>query len=107
MFTTKGKCALVTGASSGIGEAFSRAFAERGADVILVARSEERLRAIAKELTERCRVRADSIPSDLSHNGAPQILFQEVQSRGHRVDILVNNAGFGTYGRFDEVSTER
>jgi len=101
MYSYRGKTALVTGASSGIGEAFARELAARGMQVILVARSAEKLRALAAELTDRYDVRAEAIPADLSRDGAPQALYDETRRRGLAVDLLVNNAGFGAYGDFE------
>ena len=90
--------ALVSGASSGIGEAFARALVRRGRDVVIVARRGERLQRLREELGgER---RALSIPIDLASPGAAARLFDEVTSRGIAVDLLVNNAGIGTTGRY-------
>ncbi|WP_437954373.1 SDR family oxidoreductase [Sorangium sp. So ce119] len=98
-FDFKGKTALVTGASMGIGEAFARELSRRGATLILVARSEARLAALASELGE-----AHVIAADLAAPGAAQRLLDAVAARGLEVDVLVNNAGFGVYGAFDELS---
>lgn len=93
-----GSYALVTGASSGIGEAIAREYARRGKPLLLVARRAERLAGLARELGERvpCQV----VVADLSVRGAPQALHAETQSRGLHVDTLVNNAGYGVPGRF-------
>ncbi|MBX5449493.1 SDR family NAD(P)-dependent oxidoreductase [Thermogemmatispora sp.] len=103
----RGKTALITGASSGIGLAFAQALAARGMHLILVARSEERLRQLAKELRERHAVRAEVIATDLSREGAATQIASVVQERGLSVDLLINNAGFGTYGPFVEQSAAR
>ena len=97
--------ALITGASSGIGLELARVFAAHGADVVLVARQEDKLRALAAEL-QRARVRADVIAADLTAPGAAAALFASVQSLGLDVDVLVNNAGFGLYGPFVESPLE-
>ncbi len=81
MFAYQGKTALITGASSGIGRAFARALAQRGMSVLLVARSEERLRTLATELSQRYRVRVEVIPADLSLAGAARQIQQEVERR--------------------------
>ncbi|GAC50134.1 SDR family NAD(P)-dependent oxidoreductase [Gordonia aichiensis] len=94
----RNRTALITGASGGIGEQFARVFAARGADLILVARSEDKLVALAGELSSRHQIRAEVIPADLSIPGAADKVVAEADSRGLRVDILVNNAGFGTFG---------
>jgi short-subunit dehydrogenase len=91
--------ALVTGASAGIGAALAREFAAHGHDVVLVARREERLRALAEEL-EAGGVRATPIAMDLDSASAALDLHEEVIDRGLDVDILVNNVGVGTYGPF-------
>ena len=87
-----GKTALVTGASSGIGEAIARQLATAGCNLILVARRRERLEVLAEELS---KVSVQVITSDLSDPLAPQRLFDEVARRGLQVDVLINNAGFG------------
>jgi short-subunit dehydrogenase len=104
MFVYQGKTALITGASSGIGRAFARALAERGMSVVLVARSEERLRALATELSQRYGVRAEVIPADLSMEGAARQIQQEAERRDLAPDLLVNNAGFGLNGFFETLS---
>ena len=89
--------ALVTGASSGIGEQFARQLAARGHDLVLVARREDRLEALAAELPTEAQV----IPCDLGVDAAA--LPGRVDELGVEVDLLVNNAGFGSYGRFWEI----
>jgi short-subunit dehydrogenase len=103
----RGKTALITGASSGIGEAFARALAARGASVILVARSADRLQAIASELATKYSIRAESIAADLSEPSAVARVVDEVRSRADSVDLLVNNAGFGLHGPFETLDAER
>ena len=107
MYTYQGKTALVTGASSGIGRAFAHALAARKMHVILVARSEERLRALASELSRQYQVQAEVIVSDLSQEHAAQALEQEVERRGLAIDLLVNNAGFALNGFFETIAPER
>jgi short-subunit dehydrogenase len=92
----------VTGASTGIGEQFARILAERGHDVILVARDQARLEAVAKDITERYGGAHAVTPADLT---APsELATVEEVARG--VDVLVNNAGFGTFGAFHELSLD-
>jgi hypothetical protein len=98
--------ALVTGASSGIGRAFAALFAADGWTPILVARSEERLRAVADALRGDHGSEAQVVALDLGTPGAAQRLFDEVESRGLEVEALVNNAGFATFGKFAETSLE-
>jgi hypothetical protein len=94
------KVAMVTGASSGIGEALALALAAQGTHVLLVARSVDRLTALATRI-ESAGGRATVLPADLAAPGAAQKLFDEVEQRGLPVDTLVNNAGFGFYGPFE------
>ncbi len=93
--------ALITGASSGIGEQFARQLAARGYELVLVARREERLRRLAEELPTTAHVVACDLASE-----APE-LFGRVEQLGVQVDLLVNNAGFGLRGRFSELPVER
>lgn len=94
--------ALITGASSGIGEAFARALADRGLETILVARSREKLERLAQQLREQQGVRADVLEWDLSVPGAASSLVDRLAADGRAVDWLINNAGFGDYGPFAE-----
>ena len=101
------KTALITGASSGIGTAFAKRLAAEGAHLILVARSEEKLHALASQLASQHSIRAEVIVADLSRVGAAHTVFEETQQRGLTVDILINNAGFATYGPFETLNAER
>jgi short-subunit dehydrogenase len=94
---------LVTGASSGIGVAFARALAARGSDLVLVARREDRLQAVAEELHSRYGVVAEVVPADLSRSG----IGPELRDRTGPVDMLVNNAGFATHGPLVDAATAR
>jgi short-subunit dehydrogenase len=102
-----GQTALITGASSGIGEAYAREFAARGADLILVARSEDRLRDLADQLGTRYGREVTVLPADLQVPGAGDALARQVHELGLTVDILVNNAGFGMHGRLAEADPDR
>jgi short-subunit dehydrogenase len=97
--------ALVTGASSGIGEEFARQLAARGYNIVLVARRRERLDALAKQLGPT-GVRVEVEPVDLEQSESVKALPDKVAERGLEVDLLVNNAGFGSYGPFVETSLE-
>lgn len=101
----KGKTALITGASSGIGEAFARELAKRGMNLVLTARSEEKLTSIAYELTTTYGVKTHIIAGDLSEKQTPAELYQYVRKNNLIVDLLINNAGFGKWGNFLDEST--
>lgn len=98
--------ALITGASSGIGLAFARRLAADGTNLVLVARSQDKLHTLAGELSEQHGIRAEVIAADLSAPGAAQGVWEEA-ARGLPVDLLINNAGFGTYGPFDSLPMPR
>jgi len=99
--------ALVTGASSGIGECFARALGAHKWSLALAARSEEKLSALAKELTAAHGIRVESLPVDLSMPGAASQLAATLHERQLEIDLLVNNAGFGARGPFHKLSLER
>lgn len=100
-----GRRALVTGASSGLGADFARELANRGADLVLVARRRTRLDSLAEELIAGHGVAAKVVEMDLADPAAPRTLFDRLA--GTQVDILVNNAGFGIYGDFADTPWER
>jgi short-subunit dehydrogenase len=102
-----GQVALITGASSGIGSAYARAFAARGASLVVVARSADKLEALADELRARHSVPVEVIAQDLSVPESSKALLEKVANLGRQVDILINNAGFGTYGSFVDLDPAR
>lgn len=99
--TFQGKTVLVTGASSGIGLALVKQLAPQGSDVILVARSTEKLNSIAEEIRKEGK-EAHVFTADLSIPQAAEKLYQEIQQAGLKVDLLINNAGYGRWGEFME-----
>lgn len=99
--------ALVTGASSGIGECFARALAQRGHNLVLVARTKSKLEALAEEFRNQYSVPAEPVEIDLSASGAAQRLVGILEQRRIAIDLLVNNAGFGARGRFWELPLDR
>lgn len=94
--------ALVTGASGGIGAELARLFAADGHDLVLVARSRDKLAGLAEELGGRHHVNARVLAADLARPQAPREIFDELGAEGAGVDALVNNAGVGSYGLFAE-----
>ena len=88
--------ALVTGASSGIGEEIAKELGKRGYDIILVARNEEKLKDVASKIKTNTRI----ITMDLSNKENCEKLYEETKNED--IDILINNAGFGTCGDFSE-----
>lgn len=100
MYKYKGKTALVTGASTGIGAAFAKRLGEKGMNVVLVARSEEKLKEVAAAIKD---VKTTVIPLDLTQSDAVEKLTKELNSAQIEIDMLVNNAGFGTFGRFETI----
>jgi hypothetical protein len=94
------RVALITGGSSGIGEAFAEVFAAEGFDIVITARREERLRAVQSRLRERYGAHVEVIVEDLEQPDAPTRLCAELEARGLKIDVLVNNAGYGVPGSY-------
>src|SRR5689334_23033723 len=90
--------ALITGASTGIGRELAEVFAHHGVNLVLVARTHERLVVAAEELRSVHKIQTRVLPADLSLPDAPAKVFEAISSLP--ISILVNNAGFGTYGAF-------
>ncbi|NEP77145.1 MAG: SDR family oxidoreductase [Okeania sp. SIO3C4] len=101
------KTALITGASSGIGEIFAKELASRKNNLVLVARSEDKLQQLANKLQSQYQIQADVIVQDLTAPGATNSVFETVFQKGLTIDLLVNNAGFGDYGNFTERPLEK
>lgn len=99
--------ALITGASSGIGECFARALAARGRSLVLVARSREKLEALAAELARKHQVKAVPLAHDLGFPGSARELAQRLNQLGLEISLLINNAGFGARGEFWKVPLDR
>lgn len=102
-----GRTALITGASSGIGREFAHEFARRGCDLVLTARSRDRLTELADELRHTHGVTALVLTRDLARPGAAADLVAELTTHRIAVDILVNNAGFGAHGDLVDTPPER
>ena len=97
---------LLTGASSGIGAAFARTLAARGANLVLVARRADRLTWLADELQRTTGVRVEAIPADLSRPGVAADLHRKVTELGIQVTGLINNAAFGSFAPFIELDPD-
>lgn len=98
--------ALVTGASSGLGEGFARALASQGHDLILTARRAQRLDALAAELRRANGIAVHVFTADLADPAAPARLMDRVSAAGLAIDLLVNNAGFGLQGAVADLDGE-
>ncbi len=96
--------ALVTGASGGLGEQFAWLLAADHHDLVLVARSKEKLEILAQKLSEKYKVSATVLAHDLSREDSVRLLVSELEEKNIAIDILINNAGFGAYGKFHETT---
>lgn len=94
--------ALITGASNGIGLELAKIHAQTGGDVVLVARSKDKLEQLAQQLHQQYNVNVWVIAQDLSEPNSAKAIFDATENLGITVDILINNAGFGGHGRFFE-----
>src|SRR6476469_8919714 len=101
------KATLITGASSGIGEAFARRMAAEGHNLVLVARSEPKLHEICDELMLKHNIVAHYVSTDLTAYGSVEELFKETERHGFEVDWRINNAGFGGMGDFEELDLDK
>ena len=106
MPTPERKTALITGASFGIGLELARIFAREGYNLVLVARTADKLRQLASELEKAHGTRSLILAVDLTEPGAPAYVLDQTTRAGIDVDVLVNNAGFGQYGPFAENDLE-
>lgn len=99
--------ALITGASAGIGAAFAQELATRQTNLVLVARSEDKLQQLAQQLREQFKIQVEVIVQDLTEPSATSAVFEAITQKGLTIDLLINNAGFGQYGAFAEQDRER
>ena len=104
---TSSNIALITGASTGIGKELAKIHAEKGNDVVIVARSQDTLNELKAQLESAYKVNVWVIVADLSTVGAAQKLFEQTQNLGLQIDILINNAGVGLHGKFHERELSR
>ncbi len=103
----KGKWALVTGASAGIGVALASELADGGTNLVLTARRHDRLEALAGELRDQHAIQTEIFAADLVEPDAPDKVYAFVRGKGIAIDLLINNAGFGQYGELTQVDTQR
>ncbi len=96
----RGMTILITGASTGLGEAFAQQLAKQGANLVLVARSEDQLNRLAETLRAEAKGQVTVLPADLSSSDAVDHLIADVMSSDLKIDILVNNAGLGVFEDF-------
>ncbi len=99
--------ALITGASAGIGKAFAEKLAARNTNLVLVARSKDRLTQLATQLQEQHKIQVEIIVQDLTEAGATTTVFNQTQAKDLTIDLLINNAGFGDYGEFAQRDGEK
>ena len=105
--SNRGKTALITGASGGIGEELARVFAARGFDLVLVARTEAKLIALGETLSAQYGIRATALAADLARPEAPAEVAAQLAEGDIAIDVLVNNAGFTAYGKFGELDLDQ
>jgi short-subunit dehydrogenase len=103
----RGKWALITGASAGIGKALAEELAAGGTNLVLTARRIERLQELARTLEEKFKIKTEVVVADLAEVSAPERIFAFTRAKNIAVELLVNNAGFGQYGEVHEVETQR
>lgn len=107
MKSIKNKTALITGASSGIGEAFAYELAKQGTNLILTARSEDKLDFLASKISKEYNVKVNVFAGDLLQKDTPYKLYNQIKEAGLSIDILINNAGFGKWTNFLDESIQQ
>lgn len=105
--STSTNTALITGASSGIGWELAKIHAKKGGNLVLVARSLEKLNALKHELEAQFGISVVVIAQDLAQANAAQKIFEATQAQGITIEVLINNAGFGAHGLFHEQDLDR
>lgn len=103
----KGKWALVTGASAGIGVALAEELAAGGTHLVLTARRLDRLQEVAENLRKKHGVQTQVFAADLAEREAPRHIYDFCKEKGLHIDLLINNAGFGQHGELPQVETQR
>lgn len=102
-----GEYALITGATSGFGYEFAKLFAADGYNLVLVARSDERLQQVADEMMSYYGITAIPVVKDLFYSDAAREIYEDVRQRGIHIDVLVNDAGQGEWGHFADIELQR
>jgi len=97
---------LITGASSGLGMELAKLFAADGADLVLVARREDRLNELAEKLRSDHGIQVYVLPKDLSKKSAPEEIFSQLEKENIQIDVVVNNAGFGNKGHIADLDID-
>lgn len=106
-FAYKGSTALITGASGGLGEAFAEQLAEKGCNLVLVARSEDKLHTLARRLERRNQITTTVFTTDLASSTEVDQLVSNLKTGDIDVDLLINNAGFGLFQKFLDAPLDR
>lgn len=101
------KVALITGASTGIGKELASIHAENGGDLVIVARSKDKLETLKVELEKKHNIQVVVIAKDLAAPNAAREIYDEITKSGIEIEFLINNAGFGALGKFHEMELER
>jgi hypothetical protein len=103
----RGKWALITGASAGIGVALAKELAAGGANLVLTARREQRLEELSRELAAKHKIKTSVVAADLAEVTAPEKIYAFTRAQGISIELLINNAGFGAYGEVHTVEVGR
>src|SRR6202795_4851086 len=103
----RGKWALITGASAGIGVALAKELAAGGANLFLTARRQERLEELSRELAAKHNIKTSIFAADLAEGTVPEKIYAFTRAQGISIELLVNNAGFGAYGELPSVEVRR
>lgn len=101
------KTVLITGASSGLGIEFAKIHAANGDNLVLVARSKDKMNLLKEEIEKRHDISVYVIGRDLSEESAPKTIFNELKTQKIHIDYLINNAGFGDFGQFAQCNWEK
>jgi hypothetical protein len=103
----RGKWALITGASAGIGVALAKELAAGDANLVLTARRQDRLEELSRELSAKHKIKTSVFAADLADATAPEKIYAFTREQGISIELLINNAGFGAYGELPSVEVRR